>query len=642
MKNLGVLLFSTLLLFLFSPVSAQENQVLTNAVNENPSASPEVSATPAESVKDTLPATVQQSLPEEAPGVTAQPAIIDKSDDNLISVNFQDADIKQVLNVIEVLTGKVIIPPDDLQGTITIESLEKVSPEVVISILESTLMVKGYTLIESDNTFKIVPLPDTKQTNVAVNVGTSPDDIKETDVVITQVMTLKYASANTLKTILQPLVGKHGNILANDSTNTLIITDLSANIKRLAKIIAEVERPQPANIQVKTFTLNYGDAEKIAKILTDLSKEKTEAPIPLPEEIQALGGKPEIYGTVEAFSDKETSSIVVASAPINFPTIDRLIKELDVFPPQAMIEVIIMDVTLGDDFSMGIDYSDATNPTSTTEGIKFDADNSGFKESIIHSLLGLATDAATSGFTYRILNSSETIQALAFILSSQENSKVISTPKILASNNLESSITVGQEIPIVESSTTDLANNVTNVDYRYQDVGLILKVTPRISRDGYTNLKVHAQLSDLSPQTIINAPVINKREADANVIIPDGQTVVLGGLMRDNDSVVENKIPFLGDIPIFGLLFKKTETVLLKTELLIFLTPYIIKNSEDLAKVTAASHNKLISIQGVSQPEELKKTVKKVVNYQKHKSKPKKQPARTAKQNFTAKDNDSK
>jgi len=536
-----------------------------------------------------------------------------QSSDNLISVNFQDTDINQVLKVLGDITKTVIIPNKDLKGKITIVSLEKVKPEAVENVLESALNIRGFTLVRSKDVLKVIPLPETKQTNVAVEIGSSPENIEEKDIVITQVMPLKYSSALQLKTMLQPLVGKHGNILANERTNTLIITDTSSNIKRLATIISEMEKPLPAKTQVKTFVLNYGNAEKIAKILNDLSQKKDKESqypesIKLPEE-----GKPlEIFGEIQAFAEEETNSIVVMSSPVNFATIEKLIQKLDVLPPQMMLETIIMDVTLDDETSMGIEFADATSPTVTTEGMKL---NTGNKTNVFHSLLGLTEDASTKGFTYRLLNSRETLNLLGFILNSQEHSKVLSTPRILASNNQESVITVGQEIPIIESSVVDLVNNVKTVNYKYEDVGLQLKVTPRISKNKLVNLVVHAELKDLSAQTIYDASIINKREADATVTIPDGYTVVLGGLMRDKNSIIEDKVPILGDIPILGNLFKKTKTALLKTELLIFLTPKILETTNDIRKITSPSKKKMEKISKAQTKKELKEAVRETVGY---------------------------
>jgi general secretion pathway protein D len=544
-------------------------------------------------------------------------------DDGLISVNFQNANIAQVIKVLGDITETVIIPHPDLAGKITIVSLERVEPQVVANILESALMTRGFTLVKSGEALKVVPLTDTKQTNVAVRVGTSPDEVQDQDIVITQVMPLEYASAIKLKNTLEPLVGKYGNILANEVTNTLIVTDVSSNIKRLATIISQMERPVPAKIQVKTFILNYGDATKIAKILNDLSKEGKNVQLPLPvKELPQEDIPLELFGEVEAFAEEETNSIVVASAPVNLPAIERLVKKLDVFPPQAMIEVVIMDITLTDDFNAGIELGDPTDTTSsTTEGVKLDlfggSKHGTTRESTFHSALGLVADAASRGFTYSILNSDETFSLLSFILSSQENSKVLSTPKILASNNKESTITVGQEIPIIQSSVYDATNQITTEDYEYQDIGMKLQVTPRISQDGYVNLQVHAELKDLSAQTIgiSELSIINTREADATVLIPDGHTAVLAGLIRDNNSVVEHKIPLLGDIPFLGNLFKQTEINITKTELVLFLTPHIVKSIDDLNNMASKSKEKMKTVKEARGKKELKEAVQEVVEF---------------------------
>ncbi len=545
---------------------------------------------------------------------------VEEIDDGLISVNFQNTSVSDVLKVLGDITGKIVITHDGLSGSIQIDNLERAEPDVVINIIKSSILAKGYTVVESDTVLKIVPIPITPQTNIAVRIGSSPEDIADEDVVVTQAMPLKYASALKLKTILQPLIGAHGNLIAHERSNTLIITDVSSNIRRIATIIAQMETELPSDYQVKTFTLNYGNAETIAEIIGNISNDDNAIPYPVPESAIVDGENLEIFGSINAYADKETNSIVVTSAPINFPTIKQLIEDLDVFPPQAMIELIIMDVTLDDDFTMGVEFSDATTPTLTTSGYKTDISGGDFRESIFHSLLGLATDSSTAGFTYRVLNNKETVQALAFILKTQENSKVLSTPKILASNNKESSITVAQEIPILESSVTDLSNNVTNTDIRYQDVGLILKVTPRISRDGFVNLDVHAELSDVSAQTLLNASIINKREATASVILPDRHTVVMGGLMRDNNSLVESKIPFLGDIPIIGVFFKKTSTALLKSELLIFITPHIIKTTDDLIALSSRPNEKMNVIKSVEESGGLKKAIKKVTDFEQNRS----------------------
>jgi general secretion pathway protein D len=544
----------------------------------------------------------QPTLPVEAQPVQA-------GRDDLVSINFQDADITQVVKVLGDLTGTVILAPDELKGKITVVSLEKVRPETVVSVLESALMMRGYTVVKTDESLKIVPMPETKQTNVSVHVGTLPADIRDQDVVITQVMPLKYSSAVKIKNDLQTLIGRHGNILANERTNTLVVTDTAANIRRLATIIEHMERRLPPTLQVRTFILNYADATRIAEILTNLSKkdDTSQPPIASDEVPDALADL-ELYGEIQANVETETNAVIVATAPVNFPAIEQLVKKLDVFPLQAMIEAIIVDVTLDDTTTMGAEIGTPDASTSTTEGIRIHG-QSDDKYAIAHSLLGLATDASTKGFTYRLLNEKETFSILGFILKTREKSKVLSTPKVLASNNQESQITVGQEIPIIESSVTDVVNNITTVNFKYEDVGLQLKVTPRISRDNYVNMKIHAEFKDLSPKTLFDASIINKREADATVIVPDGYTVVLGGLMRDNDAVVEDKVPLLGDIPLLGHLFKKTRDTTVKSELLIFLTPRVIRDKSDLERITTVSRQRVEVLNQARTKKEIRKAI---------------------------------
>ncbi len=520
---------------------------------------------------------------------TAVPGEGEESD--LVSINFRDADITQVIKVLGDLTGTVILPPDELKGKITVVSLDKVRPETVISVLESALMMRGYTVVQTDESLKIVALPETKQTNVSVHVGTTPDSIQDQDVVITQVMPLKYSSAIKIKNDLQTLIGRHGNILANERTNTLVVTDTAANIRRLATIIKSMERRLPPTLQVRTFVLNYANATRIAEILTNLSKKEETGQTPLADDVGAETASLELYGEIQANVETETNAVIVATAPVNFPAIEKLIKKLDVFPLQAMIEAIIVDVTLDDTLTMGAEVGSSDAPTSTTEGLRIHGQTD--KYAIAHSFLGLVNDASAKGFTYRLLNEKETFSILGFVLNSREKSKVLSTPKVMASNNQESQITVGQEIPIIESSVTDVVNNITTVNFKYENIGLQLKVTPRISRDNYVNMKIHAEFKDLSPKTLFDASIINKREADATVIVPDGYTVVLGGLMRDNDAVVEDKVPLLGDIPFLGYFFKKSRDTTVKSELLIFLTPRVIRNKFDLERVTAASRQRV-------------------------------------------------
>jgi len=175
--------------------------------------------------------------------------------------------------------------------------------------------------------------------------------------------------------------------------------------------------------------------------------------------------------------------------------------------------------------------------------------------------------------------------------------EVLSRPAILARNSQQANITVGQQVPLITSTRFDTFGNQIN-SFRYQDIGIILQVTPFITSDGQIEMILAPQISSLSDQTIpissggtngapIGAPIINIRSADTVVVTPDGQTVVIGGMMQNQKTQTESKIPLLGDIPLLGNLFKRKLKQDVKTELLIFLTPHIVAEPAQLAGMSA-------------------------------------------------------
>jgi general secretion pathway protein D len=174
--------------------------------------------------------------------------------------------------------------------------------------------------------------------------------------------------------------------------------------------------------------------------------------------------------------------------------------------------------------------------------------------------------------------------------------EVLSRPSILARNNQQASIVIGQEIPfITDSQITDNGNTINTI--QYDEIGIILRVTPFITSDGLVEMIVSPEISNLTDETVpvstgVSAPVIAKRSADTVVVTPNGQTIIIGGLMEKNKTEAESKIPFLGDIPLLGALFKRTISDESKTELLIFLTPYIVNRPSELAAMTEDERSK--------------------------------------------------
>jgi len=285
----------------------------------------------------------------------------------------------------------------------------------------------------------------------------------------------------------------------------------------------------------------------------------------------------ELKGQVYVVADTDTNSLLVATASKYEKEVRDILKELDRPVPQVLIKVLIAEVTHDNSLDAGIDFSI----------LNLRASGKGQQGGTIFGNALAATAAQSTGAGGMIVslmedNFTATLRALATV----GKVDVLSRPYILASDNQQASILVGQEVPIITNSqTTDTGNIINNISY--QSIGIILNVTPHINPDGLVIMDVAPQISAISNSTVpissnVNAPIFDNRSAQSRVGIRDGDTIVIGGLMQDQKTQTLSKVPFLGDIPGLGLLFQRNQTDLTKTELLIFLTPHVAAQATSL------------------------------------------------------------
>ena len=277
--------------------------------------------------------------------------------------------------------------------------------------------------------------------------------------------------------------------------------------------------------------------------------------------------------------DAETDSIIVITDERTSSEIERVIGTLDQPVPQVLIKVLFLEVTHTNGLDLGVDG---------TLGI-----GSGGEEQD-ELLTDFGIDAASGGGIYRLVDSDlrVTLRALA----TQGKLEVLSRPAVLARNNETATITIGQEVPFIRNSRiTDDGQTINTIEY--DDIGIILEVTPHIGAGGLVEMEVIPEISTLTAETVpisntVDAPVIAKRSAQTRVAVMDGKTVVIGGLMEDQTTQSVEKVPILGSIPVLGFFFRRTIDSKSKTELLIFLTPYVVRQSEDLDALTMAEQNR--------------------------------------------------
>lgn len=279
--------------------------------------------------------------------------------------------------------------------------------------------------------------------------------------------------------------------------------------------------------------------------------------------------------------DEETGSIIVIADDETTTQIGDIIKSLDKPVLQVLIKVLFLEVTHSNGLDVGVDSLFFDTDARDTDGNL----TSGH---IWETAFGIASQ--TSGGFYRLLDDDValTLRAMADVAKLE----VLSRPSILVRNNHTATITIGKEVPFVRNTRISNTGQITNT-VEYEDIGIILEVTPHITQDGLVEMEVAPEISTITGETVpisdtINAPVFAKRSASTFVVVPDGRTVVIGGLMEDNETQSIQKVPILGDIPLIGAVFRHKKINKTKTELLIFLTPIVANGMKRLTEVSLA------------------------------------------------------
>lgn len=284
--------------------------------------------------------------------------------------------------------------------------------------------------------------------------------------------------------------------------------------------------------------------------------------------------------------DPETRSLIVVADEETASHITNVVRQLDRPTPQVLIKCVFLEVTYnkGSDIGVSGSYTKNVSPNNLWTGMVSQA---------FSGLPGIASGAGT----YQILASD--FQATIKAIAEAGKLEVLSRPSVLARNNQQATITVGQQVPLITGVTYDNFGNQRNA-ISYQNVGIILQVTPFITSDGMVEMIVAPQISSVSDSTVnvstgsnsVAAPLINIRSADTVVVTPDSQTVIIGGLMSTRKTESSSKIPLLGDIPLLGAAFRRKVKSDEKTELMIFLTPTIVHDPRELAMMTDSERAK--------------------------------------------------
>ncbi len=295
-----------------------------------------------------------------------------------------------------------------------------------------------------------------------------------------------------------------------------------------------------------------------------------------------------MVGDAMITSDLETRRLIVVTDEETNENIRTIVESLDKPKPQVLINVVFVQVTHDKGLDLGAEATWTGKLAVKTE-----------PTAVATSKFGLAdtlADPTRFGAFYRILG--EDVNATIHALSSMGKTEILSRPSILTRNSQQATIMVGQSVPIITNSRVSDTTNTTINTVQYQDIGIILRVTPFINAQGLVEMIVSPEISSLSATTVpisntVSSPVIDKRSADTVVVTASERTVVIGGLISTQTTDRDSKVPILGDIPLLGYAFKRKQKSDTKTELLIFLTPRVILSPDDLPGASASERQKM-------------------------------------------------
>ncbi len=620
-------------------------------------------------------------------------------------LSFQDASLQSVLEFLSEEAGLIVVNDVVLDDRINVVSHRPVSLEEAIDLLNTLLKEQGYTAILRERLLRIVDIDDAARENIPVSYGNDPNAIPMTDRIVTHIIPIRYAGVEDLARDIEPLIGSgFSELSANESSNSLILTDTQANIRRIVEIVQAVDQSISSVTDVEVFRLQFADAQDTARLIedvfqesgpseaetlgrsiqqrfgggrggggndeetqtaqasevkasadertnsvvvsassdimevirsmiTELDADSTEQESVLIYKVRHLdaetleatfdalfesladeeqftgnaqqGGRggfqqaaatntsdsasgDSLVGEVTTVANTDTNTLLILTAERNFARVESILESLDQPIPQVLIRVLIAEVTLDDDLDAGVEWQAL-----------------GLADNVQALFTNFNVNAATEGINLTFLDRGD-LAASVRILQEVGKLDVLSRPYILASDNQEANISIGQEVPFITNTReTDEGNTINTIEYR--DIGIILGVTPRVNDENQVTLNISQELSALTGTTVpiseeLDAVVIANREANTTVSVNNGQTIVIGGLMQDEYTETISQVPILGDIPIIGHLFRRTQVSKGKTELLIFLTPEIAGVPTELDEITERIQREAEAVQNAIRP----------------------------------------
>ncbi|WP_455600373.1 type II secretion system secretin GspD [Cloacibacillus sp.] len=566
-----------------------------------------------------------------------------------VQLNFKDLDMAKFIRFMSELLGENILVNPGVSGKVSVVSPKAVTLKEARQVMLSVLEMNNLSLQDMEGYSKVVPLSTGGTASNTVIKG--DQSVDPSDTIMVQLVPLSYVKAgyvvSPLKTAIPQiqvspigngsavlLVGKAAllsraagviraidapdsirtikvcalqyanaklleaqlNAIAKDAssklagmvsvsderTKRIILVGSSQNIREAERIIKDIDVPsRTENFHV--YRLKNADAKTVAEQLS---------------QILAVAAKlsPDPKGAMPStvVPDLPTNSLVFTASQEQYNSLKTILEQLDTQPKQVLLRGLIAEVSLNKLNSAGIDWAawggDLFGSTVVAGNVQLG--NTAVPSDVQQLYQSLITkevwhDTPNGGYSTTETAGAGLAYAYIKLLNKFDAINVLSMPRLMCTDNLESSLQVGQVIPQLKGSLTNATNtdSVTN-SYEYKDVGLILTVTPHIRSGNLVALEIEQRIEDLMTTTNSVTPITSKREVKTSVLVANGETVVIRGLIKEAEKELKNRVPLFSYIPLIGSLFKSQEKQREKVDLMIFLTPYILETPQHASKIT--------------------------------------------------------
>jgi len=497
---------------------------------------------------------------------TASPDSNETSEEATITINFREADILEVLEAYSNLLDINVVPGEGVSGVVTVISPGPVTRRQAINLLHSILKHRGFAVIENDGYISVVQDAIAELSGFPLYRPDMPDD---------QVAMLavrpKYIDEETLAETFAAM-GLMRPVSTNRDAGVLVITAAASKLKGIAELIEQLDVPQ-RQVITRTYPLQYATAEKIGPVIAGFIAQLSGQDSP--------GGSEDSITSGSVMIEERTNSLIVIAEEKYHKQTRAMLAELDKRSPQILLEAKVVEITLDRNNQMGLQWQkilsvlpmsvltfSEAGATGVTNVLKTAKESLGGKEGINYALLDPKNHAV-----------------MVNLLATDSDARVLASPHLMASNNREAELRIGDEIPVLKETRMDTNNNPISTFDR-EKVGLELKLKPTIASNRDVSLDLEISNSNvIAGTTGDNQHTITERLVKTHVIIKDKHTLVISGLIREDLSGGTSGIPELKDLPHVGPAFGSQRKKKKSTELLVLITPYVILSESEAVRI---------------------------------------------------------